>query len=45
VSELKSYIEIPIAVCRLLFLNLDLAYYYLPRSWRGGYKSPWEQEL
>jgi hypothetical protein len=44
VSELKNYLDILVALCRLLTLNLDLAYYYLPRDWRGGYRSPWEEK-
>ena len=41
-SHLKLSLEIVVAISRLLFLNLDLAYYYLPRSLRGGYRSPWD---
>jgi hypothetical protein len=30
------------AILRLAVLNAGLAYYWLPRSWRGGYRSPWD---
>lgn len=43
--ELKDYLEIGVALGRLFFWNLGLAYYYLPRSWRGGYRSPWDSKL
>ena len=40
---MKERIEIALALSRLVLLNLDLAYYWLPRSWRGGYVSPWKR--
>ncbi|MFA5506727.1 MAG: hypothetical protein WC314_08985 [Vulcanimicrobiota bacterium] len=43
-SELRANLDVAVALVRLLVLNLDLAYYYLPRAWRGGYRSPWEEK-
>ena len=43
-SELKANLDIAVALCRLFAWNLGLAYYYLPRSWRGGYRSPWDSK-
>ena len=41
---MREKIEIVFALSRVVLLNLDLAYYWLPRSWRGGYVSPWERD-
>ena len=41
---MRYYLDIAVALGRLVLLNADLAYYYLPRRWRGGYRSPWEQK-
>lgn len=42
--NLSRYWTTLIAVGKLGLYNLNLSYYWLPRSWRGGYRSPWEMK-
>lgn len=37
----KRLAEISLALLSLTVGNLDLLFWALPRSWRGGYRSPW----
>ncbi len=35
-------LEVLVVGFRLVLSNLDLLYWALPRSFRGGYRSPWQ---
>lgn len=36
-----DWLEVAVALLKLFFLNISLVYYWLPRGWRGGFRSPW----
>lgn len=40
-TDLVRALEVLVALLRLVSHNFPLAYYWLPRDWRGGYRSPW----
>ena len=42
--QLKDYLRLGWAAIKLLASEPSLLVRCLPRSWRGGYKSPWDKK-
>lgn len=42
--KISDYIRLAWAVVKLFLREPQLIISCLPRSWRGGYRSPWEDE-